>query len=192
MLVHCVLDPAGEMLRSGGQQRLRAACGLRHLLVARQSLRAGLSSAVRAPAASRSLTSLRSQDCDAVRQVLSAWAPVRRLSVAASENKVRSSLTLCCACSRAVSAQQQERAEEQASNQSSAGTGKDRVVASWLFAVTGLVFGMVVLGGLTRLTKSGLSMTDWKFTGERPPSTQAEWEKEFERYKQFPEYKRCA
>jgi cytochrome c oxidase assembly protein subunit 15 len=50
---------------------------------------------------------------------------------------------------------------------------------------------MVVLGGLTRLTKSGLSMTDWKFTGERPPSTQAEWQKEFDRYKQFPEYKRC-
>lgn len=61
-------------------------------------------------------------------------------------------------------------------------------MASWLFACSGLVFGMVVVGGLTRLTKSGLSMTDWKFAGERAPMTQTEWEEEFERYKSFPEY----
>jgi len=49
---------------------------------------------------------------------------------------------------------------------------------------------MVVLGGYTRLTRSGLSMTDWKFTGERPPSTEEEWQTEFSRYKQSPEYQK--
>ena len=49
---------------------------------------------------------------------------------------------------------------------------------------------MVVLGGLTRLTRSGLSMTDWKFTGERPPGNEQEWEVEFAKYRASPEYKR--
>lgn len=49
---------------------------------------------------------------------------------------------------------------------------------------------MVVLGGVTRLTRSGLSMTDWKFTGGLPPLTEEEWLIEFEKYKQSPEYKR--
>ena len=63
-------------------------------------------------------------------------------------------------------------------------------VALWLFGCSGLVFGMVILGGVTRLTRSGLSMTDWKFVGSRPPMSQQEWDEEFERYKQFPEFKR--
>ena len=42
----------------------------------------------------------------------------------------------------------------------------------WLGGCAGWVFSMVVLGGMTRLTRSGLSMTDWKFTGERAPSSQ--------------------
>ena len=49
---------------------------------------------------------------------------------------------------------------------------------------------MVVLGGMTRLTRSGLSMTDWKFTGRLPPLTDEDWLVEFEKYKQSPEYKR--
>lgn len=61
-------------------------------------------------------------------------------------------------------------------------------VAYWLFGVAGLVIGMVTVGGFTRLTKSGLSMTDWKLQGKLPPLTQKEWEKEFDRYKQFPEW----
>lgn len=65
----------------------------------------------------------------------------------------------------------------------------DKVVASWLFIVAGLVFAMVVAGGLTRLTKSGLSMVHWKFTGEKRPQSEEEWEKEFDLYKQSPEYK---
>eukprot|EP00004_Rigifila_ramosa_P025954 TRINITY_DN7892_c0_g1_i2.p1 TRINITY_DN7892_c0_g1~~TRINITY_DN7892_c0_g1_i2.p1 ORF type:complete len:331 (+),score=90.15 TRINITY_DN7892_c0_g1_i2:177-1169(+) len=47
---------------------------------------------------------------------------------------------------------------------------------------------MVVLGGVTRLTQSGLSMTSWTFVGSLPPMNEAEWEAEFARYKQFPEY----
>ena len=45
-------------------------------------------------------------------------------------------------------------------------------LAVWLGGCSAWVFSMVVLGGLTRLTRSGLSMTDWKFSGERPPSSQ--------------------
>lgn len=53
-----------------------------------------------------------------------------------------------------------------------------RQLAAWLGVCSGWVFSMVVLGGVTRLTRSGLSMTEWKFTGESPPRTQArsmEW-----------------
>lgn len=46
-----------------------------------------------------------------------------------------------------------------------------------------------VLGGVTRLTESGLSMVTWKLLGERWPQNEAEWKAEFERYQQFPEFK---
>ena len=64
----------------------------------------------------------------------------------------------------------------------------DKAVAYWLFGCGGLVAGMVSVGGLTRLTRSGLSMTDWKLQGGLPPSNRAEWEREFQRYKQYPEW----
>jgi heme a synthase len=54
--------------------------------------------------------------------------------------------------------------------------------------MSGLVAGMVTIGGITRLTRSGLSMTDWTLSGGLPPTTTALWEVEFERYKQFPEW----
>ncbi|KAB7497126.1 Cytochrome c oxidase assembly protein COX15-like protein [Armadillidium nasatum] len=62
-------------------------------------------------------------------------------------------------------------------------------VGRWLFGCSGMVFGAVVIGGLTRLTESGLSMTDWHLFGKRPPLTEEEWNKEFSQYKEFPEYK---
>ncbi|CAN6861806.1 unnamed protein product [Brassica oleracea] len=65
-----------------------------------------------------------------------------------------------------------------------------KLVGTWLFGSAAWVFSMVVLGGVTRLTRSGLSMTDWKFTGEFPPLSDEAWAKEFEKYKQSPEYKR--
>lgn len=49
-----------------------------------------------------------------------------------------------------------------------------RALASWLGVCTAWVGSLVVLGGLTRLTRSGLSMTDWKFTGEAPPHSQVD------------------
>lgn len=61
-------------------------------------------------------------------------------------------------------------------------------VGKWILATSGLVAGMVHIGGVTRLTKSGLSMTDWKPHMEIPPITIEEWTAEFERYKSYPEY----
>lgn len=66
-----------------------------------------------------------------------------------------------------------------------------RAVVTWLFAVAALVFIMVVVGGITRLTESGLSMTDWHpVTGWLPPMGEAAWLAEFDKYKAFPEYQK--
>ncbi|XP_073141429.1 heme A synthase COX15 isoform X2 [Henckelia pumila] len=65
-----------------------------------------------------------------------------------------------------------------------------KAVGIWLFTSASWVFSMVVLGGITRLTRSGLSMTDWKFTGSLPPLSDEAWVVEFEKYKQSPEYQR--
>ncbi|CCD23339.1 Cox15p NDAI_0B03040 [Naumovozyma dairenensis CBS 421] len=63
-------------------------------------------------------------------------------------------------------------------------------VAYWLIGTSGLVFGIVILGGLTRLTESGLSITEWKpVAGTLPPLNQKQWEEEFEKYKESPEFK---
>lgn len=70
-----------------------------------------------------------------------------------------------------------------------AGVSKQqRKVGLWLLGTAGMVGGMVHVGGMTRLTKSGLSMTDWKPFGSLPPITLDEWMVEFERYKTFPEW----
>lgn len=62
-------------------------------------------------------------------------------------------------------------------------------IARWLLAVAGLVFCMVVVGGITRLTESGLSITQWKpITGAIPPLTHDQWMDAFRRYQQIPEY----
>lgn len=62
-------------------------------------------------------------------------------------------------------------------------------IATWLLAVAGLVFLMVVVGGITRLTESGLSITEWKpVSGALPPLTQKDWELAFALYQQTPEY----
>lgn len=71
-----------------------------------------------------------------------------------------------------------------------AGPHARKMVGIWLFGSAAWVFSMVVLGGVTRLTRSGLSMTDWKFSGSLPPLTDEDWLVEFEKYKQSPEYKR--
>ena len=64
-----------------------------------------------------------------------------------------------------------------------------RRVALWLFAVAGLVVAMVLVGGLTRLTDSGLSITEWRpVTGALPPLSDTAWEVEFGKYREIPEY----
>lgn len=66
---------------------------------------------------------------------------------------------------------------------------QSKAVGYWLLGCSGMVFTAVVLGGVTRLTESGLSMVTWKLLGEKLPTTEAEWEAEFNKYQQFPEYK---
>lgn len=63
-----------------------------------------------------------------------------------------------------------------------------KTVGYWLLGVSGMIAGIVSVGGITRLTRSGLSMTDWKVQGSLPPMTDEEWEVEFARYKTFPEW----
>jgi len=59
---------------------------------------------------------------------------------------------------------------------------RNQRVARWLLTCCALVFAMVVLGGFTRLTESGLSMVDWRpATGWLPPLTDAAWDQEFAR-----------
>ena len=63
-------------------------------------------------------------------------------------------------------------------------------VSSWLYFTGAMVGGVVVVGGMTRLTESGLSIVDWRpVTGVIPPRTDAEWEAEFGKYKHSPEFK---
>ena len=66
-----------------------------------------------------------------------------------------------------------------------------KAVAAWLFGVAALIFAMVVLGGVTRLTESGLSMTDWRpVTGWLPPLNLESWQAEFAKYQATPEYQK--
>lgn len=65
-----------------------------------------------------------------------------------------------------------------------------RAIAQWLLICCGLVFAMVVLGGVTRLTGSGLSMAEWRpIMGILPPMSAAEWQRVFEIYQQTPEFR---
>lgn len=66
----------------------------------------------------------------------------------------------------------------------------DPMVSRYLYVIAGLVFSIVVVGGLTRLTESGLSITEWNLvSGTLPPLTEAEWEAEFAKYRETPEWR---
>lgn len=66
---------------------------------------------------------------------------------------------------------------------------RSRPVAIWLFIVAAMVFAMVVVGGATRLTDSGLSITQWKpIMGALPPMSEQAWRESFELYKKIPQY----
>jgi len=69
-------------------------------------------------------------------------------------------------------------------------TAASRAVAAWLLVCAALVAAMVVVGGITRLTHSGLSIVEWQpLVGTLPPLSEADWQAVFERYRQTPEYK---
>ena len=68
-------------------------------------------------------------------------------------------------------------------------TSAHRAVRIWLFSVAALIALMVVVGGATRLTESGLSIVEWKpVTGALPPLSEAQWRNAFAGYKQIPQY----
>jgi cytochrome c oxidase assembly protein subunit 15 len=70
-------------------------------------------------------------------------------------------------------------------------TARPRAVSAWLLSVAALVFLMVVVGGITRLTESGLSMVRWEpISGIVPPLNDAQWQAEFDAYKAYPEYRK--
>jgi len=70
-----------------------------------------------------------------------------------------------------------------------AGQGARGLIRGWLMALFALVVVMIVVGGLTRLTDSGLSITEWKpVTGAMPPMSEAAWNAELEKYRAIPEY----
>ena len=72
-----------------------------------------------------------------------------------------------------------------------AGDRRRRVLAGWLLVIAGLVFAMVVLGGATRLTHSGLSMVEWRpITGWLPPLSEEEWQQAFAAYQRYPEFQK--
>ncbi len=104
-------------------------------------------------------------------------SPIRPQALASGERlTARPSSRLCTAASRLWR------------DALSEGNGARKIVGYWLLGASGLVCGIVTLGGLTRLTESGLSMVDWSVIHFSPPASQAEWQAYFEKYQQFPEY----
>jgi cytochrome c oxidase assembly protein subunit 15 len=64
-----------------------------------------------------------------------------------------------------------------------------RAIRAWLIALALLIFCMVIVGGATRLTESGLSITEWKpVTGTLPPLSDADWQSEFAKYQAIPQF----
>ena len=68
-------------------------------------------------------------------------------------------------------------------------TAASRAISLWLWFVAGLILAMVIVGGATRLTESGLSITEWQpLLGAIPPMNESDWLAAFEKYKQIPQY----
>jgi len=66
-----------------------------------------------------------------------------------------------------------------------------RIIRLWLYSVALLIFAMVLVGGATRLTESGLSIVEWKpVTGTVPPLSESAWQAEFDKYKMIPQFQR--
>jgi len=73
--------------------------------------------------------------------------------------------------------------------QTTVDTSRPRALAVWLYVVAAMIVGMVVLGGITRLTESGLSIATWQpISGIIPPLNHAQWMAEFDNYKRIPQH----
>ena len=67
----------------------------------------------------------------------------------------------------------------------------NKQITIWLISACLLIFLMVIIGGVTRLTRSGLSMVEWHpISGALPPMNDSAWETEFGKYQQYPEYQK--
>jgi cytochrome c oxidase assembly protein subunit 15 len=67
----------------------------------------------------------------------------------------------------------------------------EKFTSIWLLTVSGTILLMVMVGGITRLTRSGLSIVEWRpITGIVPPLNEVEWQQEFDKYRRFPEYQK--
>ncbi|KAL0484906.1 Cox15 [Acrasis kona] len=86
--------------------------------------------------------------------------------------------------------EQEFKSSEESKTNSKERCRAEKQVRVWLVTMAGMVITIVVVGGLTRLTESGLSMVHWNLLGTLPPLNEQEWDVEFEKYKQFPEYKK--
>jgi len=137
----------------------------------------------------------------AVRRLRSLGAPLRTVSCAAPRfvaQRVAQAPRIGCRCRSTITPGWAPVAAEAAVARTPVATAiaaplaeaGTRAVGWWLLGTSGCVFGMVIVGGITRLTRSGLSMVDWRPQGRGWPQDTAEWECEFEKYKQFPEYQR--
>lgn len=95
--------------------------------------------------------------------------------------------------SKNAESQKSEKSKENTKSKGSNNSNEEsnrKLAYSFLLTLCILTAAIVNVGGLTRLTESGLSMTSWSLLGGLPPSTTEEWDQEFERYKTFPEFKR--
>ena len=78
----------------------------------------------------------------------------------------------------------------QADDAASTNPSAPRAVAVWLLICCAMLFAMIVIGGVTRLTHSGLSIVEWQpIVGAIPPLDEAQWEESFARYRQTPEFR---
>ena len=70
-------------------------------------------------------------------------------------------------------------------------TQTQKQITTWLLSACFLTFLMVIIGGITRLTRSGLSIVEWHpISGIIPPISDSAWDIEFKKYQQFPEYQK--
>ena len=66
-----------------------------------------------------------------------------------------------------------------------------RLMRAWLWSIAAMTLGVLIVGGITRLTRSGLSIVDWDpLMGVIPPLSEGQWQEAFDRYRQFPEYQK--